>query len=140
MAELKTKPDQTTVAAFLATVDPARRDDCETLIGIMRAATGAEPRMWGASIVGFGTCHYKYASGREGDWFLTGFSPRKANMSVYVTCSFDGFQEFGGLMERLGKYKTGKGCLYFKRFSDLDRPAFEELIRTSVEKTRAAWS
>jgi hypothetical protein len=140
MAELKTKPDQTTVAAFLATVDPTRRPDCDTLIEIMRAATGAEPRMWGASIVGFGTCHYKYASGREGDWFLTGFSPRKANMSVYVTCSFDSFQEFGDLMDRLGKYKTGKGCLYFKRFSDLDRPAFEQLIRSSVEKTRANWS
>ena len=91
--------------------DDQRRQDCLTVLDIMGKITGAEPQMWGESIVGFGTYHYKYASGREGDWFLTGFSPRKQNLTLYLMC---GLNQYDDLMAKLGKYKTGKSCLYLK--------------------------
>jgi hypothetical protein len=137
MAELKTKETAASVDAFLNGVtDTQRREDCTRVLDIMRIATGAEPKMWGDSIVGFGTYHYRYASGREGDWFLTGFSPRKNNLTLYVMAGFD---RYDALLERLGKYSTGKSCLYIKRLADIDESALGELVRASVEHMRAAY-
>ena len=96
----------------------------------MKEATGAEPRMWGASIVGFGDFHYKYATGREGDWFLTGFAPRKRDLTLYIMA---GFEPYKALMARLGKHKTGKSCLYVKRLGDVDIGVLKELVSASVE-------
>jgi hypothetical protein len=108
MAELKTKPTSASVTDFLAAIpDEARRADCLTLLGLMKRATGAEARMWGASIVGFGNYHYKYASGREGDWFVIGFAPRKQDLTVYL---MGGFDRHAALMRRLGKHKAGRAC------------------------------
>ena len=130
MAELKTKPTRAGVQAFLSAIaDDARRGDCETVLEIMKQAARAEPTMWGASIVGFGRYHYKYDSGREGDWFLTGFSPRKRDLTLYI---MGGFERHDALMRRLGKYRTGKSCLYVKRLADLDLQVLKVLIRQSV--------
>jgi hypothetical protein len=130
MAELKTKPTEQSVEQFLQGVSPEqKRRDCLTLAELMREITGSEPRMWGNNMVGFGSYHYKYASGREGDYFLTGFSPRKQNLTVYIMAGFD---RYGDLMQRLGKYTTGKSCLYVKRLADIDLPTLKELIRQSV--------
>ena len=135
MAELKTKPNEANVAAFLDTIaDPAKRADAEAIIGMMRDATQAEPKLWGPSIVGFGEQHYKYATGREGDWFLTGFSPRKQNLTLYLTSEFD---EKEGLLAQLGKHSTGKSCLYIKRLSDVNTYVLRELITRSVEHAKA---
>lgn len=132
MAELKTKPTIQTAPEFLmATVaDDQRRVDCFTLIELMQKATGCEPVMWGASIVGFGKYHYRYASGREGDWMVTGFSPRKNDLTLYIISGFDNSPE---LMQKLGKYKTGKSCLYLKRLADVDQKVLRQLIDTSVK-------
>ena len=106
MAELKTKKTKASVAAFLNKVaDPQRRKDCQTVLDLMKQATGEEPKMWGDSIVGFGSYHYRGASGREGDWMIIGFSPRKTDLTLYIMA---GFEEFESLMAKLGKYKTGK--------------------------------
>ncbi|MBE7550898.1 MAG: DUF1801 domain-containing protein [Anaerolineales bacterium] len=130
MAELKTKPTEQSVEQFLQGVSPEqKRLDCLALVKLMREITGSEPRMWGSSMVGFGSYHYKYASGQEGDYFLTGFSPRKQNLTVYIMAGFD---RYGDLMQRLGKYTTGKSCLYVKRLADVDLPTLSELIRQSV--------
>jgi hypothetical protein len=125
MAELKTKPTEGDVEAFLQTVPEPAQSDCRELVGLMSAATGAEPVMWGASIVGFGSVHYRYASGREGDWFQVGFSPRKRSLTLYLMNGVDGHSE---QLERLGKHSTGKGCLYVKRLDDVDREVLRELI------------
>lgn len=131
MAELKTKPTGQSVERFLKSIsDKARREDCFTLLELMRQVTKAEPRMWGTSIVGFGSYHYKYRSGREGDWLLTGFSPRKQNLTLYIMA---GFQGYGDLLKALGKHKTGKSCLYVNRLEDIDLPRLERLIRESVK-------
>ncbi|MDX1531118.1 MAG: DUF1801 domain-containing protein [Rhodothermales bacterium] len=136
MAALKTAPTDANVEAFLATVeDDARRADCYTVLELMRRVTGEPPTMWGDSIVGFGSYHYVYDSGREGDWFLAGFSPRKRNLTLYVMAGFDRYE---ALLERLGKYKTGKSCLYVNRLDDVDLGVLEELVRRSVEHVRAA--
>ncbi len=130
MARLKTSPNEGDVEAFLANVENLdRRADCRRILGLMREITGAEPRMWGASIVGFGSYHFKYASGREGDWFLTGFSPRKQNLTLYIMA---GFERYEGLMARLGKFKTGKSCLYLKALDEVDMEVLRELIAASV--------
>src|SRR4030042_7060458 len=127
MAELKTRPGDGSVRDFLAAItDPQRRHDCQTVLKIMQKATGARPRLWGDSIVGFGDYHYKYASGREGDWFLTGFSPRKRELTLYLMSSFE---RFARLLARLGKHRTGKGCLYLKSLEDIQLTVLEELIR-----------
>jgi hypothetical protein len=132
MAELKTKPSDASVERFLAAIeDEARRADCRALVRIMKEATGSPPRMWGSSIVGFGDYHFKYASGREGDWFLTGFSPRKQDLTLYV---MGGFENHRDLMEKLGKFKTGKGCLYLKRLDDAHLPTLKRLILRSVKQ------
>lgn len=135
MAELKTKVNDQSVTAFLeANADEKRRKDCFTVLEMMKRATGAEPKMWGDSIVGFGSYHYKYASGQEGDWLLTGFSPRKQALTLYL---MSGFTDFEDLLSRLGKYKTGKGCLYIKKLADVDLTVLQELIDQSVKANMA---
>lgn len=130
MADLKTKRNKASVDAFLGKVaDEGRRKDCRTLLRMMGKATGAKPEMWGPSVVGFGSYHYKYPSGREGDWFLAGFSPRKQDLTLYVMAGFSRYEE---LLGKLGKHKTGKACLYLKRLSDVDLGVLEELVTASV--------
>ncbi len=137
MANVKTRKTGASVTGFIAAIDdPRQRADAKKLARMMRAATGARAKMWGPSIVGFGSYHYKYASGREGDWMLVGFSPRKQNLSVYI---MPGFERFAALMKKLGKYKTGKSCLYIKRLEDVDEAVLEQLIRDSVEDMRARY-
>ena len=134
MAELKTRPNDGSVEDFLGSVeDPGRREDCRRILDLMQEVTGHPPRMWGPSIVGFGTYHYKYASGREADWMLTGFSPRKQNLTLYIMSGFDHEDE---LMGRLGKYKTGKSCLYLKKLDDVDLDVLREMVRSSVERMK----
>jgi hypothetical protein len=137
MSDLKTRPTDDSVAAFLDQVeDPDRRADCQAVLELMRDVTGEEPKMWGGSIVGFGTYHYRYESGREGDWFLTGFSPRKQNLTLYIMAGFDRYDE---LMARLGKHKTGKSCLYVKKLADLDHDVLRELVASSLAHMRATY-
>jgi hypothetical protein len=131
MAELKTKLNDASVDKFLQTIkDEQRRKDCFTVLELMKKITKAEPKMWGTSIVGFGTYQYKYASGREGDWFLTGFSPRKQNLTLYI---ISGFKRYEGLMKKVGKFKTGSSCLYINDLKDVNVKALEDLIRQSVD-------
>ena len=135
MAKLKTAPTKVSVRAFLKGVnDDRRRQDCETLVRMMKRITRADPVMWGPSIVGFGTYHFKYASGREGDWFLTGFSPRKQALTIYVMA---GFKTYPALMKQLGRPSTGSSCLYVKRLDELDPDVLQELIRESVRFVKA---
>ena len=130
MADLKTRPNDGSVTEFLNSIDdPAKRADCRKIAAIMRAATGARAKMWGTSIVGYGRYHYRYASGREGDWFECGYSPRAQNITLYI---MPGYSPFKDLMKRLGKYKAGKSCLYIRRLSDVDVAVLEELITKSV--------
>jgi hypothetical protein len=130
MAELKTKPTDDSVTAFLNSVENERkRQDSFAIMNIMKEVTGAEPKMWGSSIVGFGNYHYKYASGREGDWFLAGFSPRKQNLTLYIMSGFDAYD---GLLQKLGKYKAGKSCLYINKLDDVNQEALKELVKQSV--------
>ncbi len=134
MAELKTKPTGEDVTQFLnALSDEKKRQDCFTLIELMRQATGKEPKIWRGGMVGFGDVHYKYASGREGDTGIIGFAPRKQNLTLYLLSGFDGQEQ---VLARLGKHKIGKGCLYIKRLEDIDMPALRELIQNSVESVR----
>ncbi|MTI21002.1 DUF1801 domain-containing protein [Fulvivirga sp. RKSG066] len=130
MAELKTKINDSSVTDFLNSVeDEGKREDSYRVLEIMKEITGEEPKMWGTSIVGFGSYHYKYESGREGDWFVAGFSPRKQAITLYI---MSGFSKYDELMSKLGKYKTGKSCLYIKKLSDVDEEVLKELITTSV--------
>jgi hypothetical protein len=135
----KTVENKGSVPRFLKSVaDPQRRKDCETVAAMMEATTKAKPAMWGTSIVGFGKQHYKYESGREGDWFTAGFSPRKDSLTLYLT---GGFRKHGDLLDRLGKYKTGKSCLYIKRLDDVDQTVLKELIARSVKSAKSGdWS
>jgi hypothetical protein len=135
--DLKTKKTGASVKAFLDAVeDPEQRKDCKAIAALMKRVTGAVPKMWGASIVGYGSYHYRYASGREGDWFLAGFSPRKRDTTLYVMSGFED-DKVRDLLARLGKHKTGKACLYIKKLADVDLDVLEELVRTSVEHKRA---
>ena len=134
MAENKTQPTGQGVTAFLDAIeDKQKRGDCKMVAAMMRAATGSRAKMWGASIVGFGRYHYKYASGREGDFMITGFSPRAQSLTLYI---MPGFKEFEPLMKKLGKFKTGKSCLYIKRQSDVDENVLQRLIAGSVKRMR----
>jgi len=134
MAENKTKPTNQSVTAFISGIDDRQqRADAKKIAAMMRKATGARAAMWGASIVGYGQYHYKYASGREGDFLLTGFSPRKQALTVYI---IPGFSPFEVLMKKLGKYKIGKSCLYIKRLSDVDEKVLQQLIDGSVDHMR----
>jgi hypothetical protein len=133
MAELKTKLTYKSVADYLNAIESEQvRQDCWAIVELMQAATKAEPKMWGSSIVGFGTYHYIYASGREGDWMLTAFSPRKRNITLYI---LGGFDEYDQLIDSLGKCTRGKGCIYIKRLSDIDVPTLKELIQKSISRT-----
>lgn len=134
MSTLKTQPSNDDVREFLKSVsDEQKRKDCFAVLELMKSITGEEPKMWGSSIVGFGSYHYKYESGREGDWFLTGFSPRKQNISLYIMAGFDNYDE---LMNRLGKFKTGKSCLYVNRLEQIDLEVLKQLISESVRFMR----
>lgn len=130
MAELKTKKNTASVETFLNNVaDEQRRKDCFRLVEIMKAETKAEPAMWGTSIVGFGRYQYKYDSGRELEWFLVGFAPRKQDLTLYI---MGGLERYPSLMKKLGKHKTGKSCLYIKKLEDVDLPTLKQLIKESV--------
>lgn len=130
MAELKTQSNDQSVEAFLNTVaNEKKREDSFAILKLMQEVTGAEPRLWGSSIVGFGDYHYKYESGREGDWFVTGFSPRKQNLTLYIMAGFDNYDQ---LLSRLGKYKTGKSCLYINKLDDVDLDVLKELVAQSA--------
>ena len=131
MAALKTQPTRQSVSDFLNTVaDKKMRAECRVVGKMMREATGKKARMWGTSIVGYGTYDYKYASGREGSWPVVGFSPRSKNLSIYI---MPGFSKFDKLMDQLGKYKTGKSCLYVKTLDDVDQKKLKALINASVK-------
>jgi len=131
MAELKTKPNNQNVDDFLKKLsDPAKRKNCHRVLDIMKQITQQEPMMWGDSMVGFGNYHYQYTSGREGNWFLTGFSPRKQSLTIYIMSGFDQFEH---LMSQLGKYKNSKSCLYVKKLDDIDLGILKELIAESIK-------
>jgi len=137
MAENKTKPTKASVAAFIdALTDSTRRADAKALVKLMRNATGEPPKMLGPSIIGFGSYHYKYDSGREGDMPLVGFSPRKAATVLYC---LKGSSESAELLAKLGKHTTGKGCLYIKKLADVDQKVLEELVVKAVAATRARY-
>lgn len=131
MAENKTKATTADARAFIKGVEhDQRREDSMVILELMEKLTQCRPVMWGESIVGFGNYTYKYASGRTGDWFITGFSPRKQSLTVYLMYGFNKVQH---LLDKLGKYKTGKGCLYINKLSDVDMEVLEELIMATIE-------
>ncbi len=130
MADQKTKPTKVSVTSFIAAMPgSAPQSEARTLLKVFKAATGKRPVMWGPSIVGYGSYHYKYASGHEGDCCLTGFSPRKAAISIYILA---GFAEYGALLKKLGPHKKSVGCLYLKRLDDVDLKVLEQMIRASI--------
>jgi hypothetical protein len=134
MAENKTKGTEASVESYLSAIkDEARREDCEALAKLMTKATKQKPKMWGTSIVGFGSYHYKYESGREGDSCLTGFSSRKGDISVYLVAGFPGQED---LLAKLGKHKMGGGCLHVGKLSDVDHKVLEQLIVGSVAERK----
>lgn len=134
MSELKTRPTDASVEAFIDAVDhPRRREDARTLLELMHRVTGEEPVMWGPSIVGYGSYHYRYASGQEADWPVVGFSPRRQNLSIYI---MTGFEECDELLSRLGKHKIGKSCLYINKLADVDLVVLETLVRASVAEMK----
>lgn len=135
MAEAKTKPTKASVTQFLNKIsDEARREDCFAIAKMMEEITGSKAQMWGPSIVGFGTYRYKYASGREGDWPVTGFSPRKQDLTLYLMFSSDKYEE---LLGQLGKHRKSKACLYIKRLSDIHVPTLKKLIKASVKDLKS---
>jgi hypothetical protein len=134
-AELKTQPNEVDVNDFLnKLIDEKKKNDCYKIIDIMKDISGEEPVMWGSSIIGFGHWHYKYESGREGDWFKMGFSPRKQNITIYIN---PGYGPFESALEKhgkkLGKYKTGKACLYVNKIEDIDLSVLREMIIMSLD-------
>ena len=130
MTELKTKKNEASVEGFLESVEnEKRREDSFVVLKLMKEVTGEKPVMWGTSIVGFGNYHYKYASGRDAEWMKVGFSPRKKNMTLYI---MDGFGSYNSLLQDLGKYSTGKSCLYINKLEDVDREVLKELVKQSV--------
>lgn len=135
MPQNKTLPTAASVADFLAAVPNARRrEDGEALLEMMRDITGIEPQMWGPSIIGFGSYHYKYESGREGDMPMIGFSPRSRSLSLYI---MDGFDDHDDLLSRLGKHRKGASCLYINKLADVDTAILRELVTRSYEHTKA---
>ena len=136
MAEAKTKPTKVSVDKFIKSQPDAQvRKDCAVISKLMSEATGEPPKMWGPSIIGFGSYHYKYATGREGDMPIVGFSPRKQNLTLYLMMY--GFDEHTDLLDNLGKHSLGKGCLYIKRLSDVHLPTLKRLIKASVKRQKA---
>jgi len=137
MAELQTRETDDSVTQFIASIaDDQKRADAEAILALMRKITRKPPKMWGSSIIGFDSYHYVYESGREGDWFVCGFSPRKRELSLYIMAGFSGYED---LLAELGRHKTGKSCLYIKRLSDVDVKVLEKLIRASVKAIRAKY-
>ena len=135
MAEAKTKPTNLSVEKFIKSQpDEQVRKDCAVISKLMSEATGEKPKMWGSSIVGFGSYHYKYATGREGDMPIVGFSPRKQNLTLYVLMYGE---EQADLLKKLGKHTTGKWCLYIKRLSDVDLPTLKKIVKVSVKRLRS---
>lgn len=131
MPELKTGKNNGSVNKFLESVENIqRKKDALKVLNLMKKVTGEEPKMWGSSIIGFGQYHYKYDSGREGDWFKTGVSPRKQNLSIYIMAGFDKYSQ---LLTKLGKFKTGKSCLYINKLEDVDIKILEKLILESLK-------
>lgn len=135
MTELKTKKNKSSVMNFINSIDhEGKRNDAMEILEMMRKITGEQPKMWGSSIIGFGDLHYKYASGREGDWFKCGFSPRKANISMYLMqCDISRAQD---LLDQLGKHKTGKGCLYINKLADINKEILKIIIKESYENPK----
>lgn len=134
MAEPKTRMTEASVTKFIeAVADEQKRDDCFTIIKMMKKAVGAEPKMWGTSIIGFGTNRQVYARGRELDWPLLAFSPRKQNLTLYV---MPGLLEGNPLLKKLGKHKTSKACLYIKSLNDVDVTVLQKLLESSVKKSQ----
>ena len=134
MAELKTQENDASVNDYLNSVeDKKKREASFKVKELMEEVTGEEARMWGDNIVGFGHYHYKYASGREGEWMLTGFAPRKRNLTLYI---MSGFEEYDDLMQKLGKHSTGKSCLYINKLEDIDLDVLRELVDKSVQHMR----
>lgn len=134
MATNKTQPTSVDPADYVASVEhPVRRADAKTLLDLMTRVTGCRPRMWGPSIIGFGRYHYRYDSGREGDFMLTGFSPRKANLVVYV---LPGYDDIGDQLARLGKHRVGKSCLYINKLADVDLGVLEQIVADGVARMR----
>ena len=131
MAELKTRPQRQSVAEFIRDIDdPKTRRDCDTLRKLMARVTGKRAVIWGTAIVGFGRYQYKYDSGHSGEYFVTGFSPRKQSLTLYIMAGFDNYDK---LLEKLGKHTTGKSCLYIKKLEDVDMDVLKDLVRQSVE-------
>ena len=132
--ELKTQVNDASVTDFLNSVaEEGKRNDAFEMLKLMKQVTKEEPKMWGGSIVGFGSYHYKGTSGREGDWMLTGFSPRKQALTVYLNHGFDAHKD---MLKKLGKYKTGMGCLYINKLDDVDRKVLKELVIASVKRMK----
>ncbi|QEE18133.2 DUF1801 domain-containing protein [Promethearchaeum syntrophicum] len=130
MSDLKTKQTDKSVNEFLSKIeDPIKQKASRQILKIMKEVSKTDPKMWGESIIGFGNYHYKYATGREGDWMRIGFSPRKQYLTLYI---MDGFDKYNELMEKLGKYKTGKSCLYIKKMQDIDINILKELMKESL--------
>jgi hypothetical protein len=130
MTELKTKPSKAHVERLINVVENELvQNDCRSLVKIMSEITGEIPKLWGTSIIGFGKYHYVYESGREGDWFVMGFSPRKQNLTLYI---MSGFKEYDALLSKLGKYKLGKSCLYIKKLQDIDLEVLKKILRHSM--------
>mgnify|MGYP000153272193 FL=1 len=137
MAQNKTQETAIDPRDFIESVEhPTRKADALVLLDLFTRVSGYNAKMWGPSIIGFGRYHYTYDSGREGDFLATGFSPRKANMSIYI---MPGYQDYGALMERLGKHKLGKSCLYVNKLADIDLEVLEELIRAGLKDLHAIW-
>lgn len=137
MAEPKTKQTDSSVEAFLNAIpDEQKRADAVALVKLIKQVTRFEPKMWGSSIVGFGSYHYKYDSGHEGDSMLVGLSPRKQNLTLYLML---GLADYSDLLKKLGKHKTGKGCLYINRLADVDLPTLKGLIKRSVQNIKATY-
>ncbi len=137
MAENKTKPTKISVAAFIdALADPIRRADAKALVKLLQGVAGEKPKMWGPSIIGFGSCHYRYESGREGDMPLIGFSPRKPALVLY---NMIGFSDSAALLAKFGNHTTGKGCLYIKKLADVDHKVLQALAVKSVAGMRARY-
>lgn len=135
MSELKTQQTSQRVEEFLLTIpDEQKRRDCVTLLDVMQEATGSKPVIWSSGIVGFGTYRYHYASGRSGEWLVTGFAPRKQNITLYIMA---GFEQYDDLLQHLGKYKTGKSCLYIKRLADVDLAVLKQLVVESARHMTA---
>lgn len=131
MSENKNKQTENSVEDFLnKTENEQRKKDAFEVLELMKSITGLEPKMWGDSMVGFGSYHYKYESGREGDLFMTGFAPRKANLSIYL---IDGFEKYADLLEKLGKHKTSVSCLYITKLDKIDKEVLKEIITKSFK-------